>query len=518
MNKTGNKKLIPIVAIAAAAVILIGAVVFVLTQYAFVEGHFYSRKQYVYDLRDQDLSEETYKKLAAKLPDSWIIWNAPFQGGTKTTDISELTVTSLSDEDVNQLDCFKKLKTVHGEDCTDWEQLAELQRRHPDCEVLYNVVIGGETYPQNAEHAILTKLTDRDVALLECLPNLKGVDATGCCNYLQLDQLKENHPEWNLTYAVTVGSKVFDRNATLMEAEGGSYDQLAGAFEAMPKLNKVMITNPDATGKELQQLREAYPDLNFHWQVDAFGTMVPDDAAELDLSGNTVTVKQAKQMAALFPKLEKLIMSDCGVKDAEMAEFREEMRDQYKVVWTVYFTSKCKARTDDTIFMPIKQGEYYFNDSHTKNLKYLEDMICMDIGHAPVKHLDFLEYMPKLKYLILAWSDVRDITPISNCKELIFLELDNSPAPDFTPLLELKNLQDLNVGGTYADWRPLAEMTWLKNLWICERPSGVMRATLTEALPNTHIEMDASYTVGNGWRKLQNYYDMRDMLGMYYMD
>ena len=60
-------------------------------------------------------------------------------------------------------------------------------------------------------------------------------------------------------------------------------------------------------------------------------------------------------------------------------------------------------------------------------------------------------------------------------------------------------------------------MTWLKNLWWIGR-SASFYAELSEALPDTYKEFYAKYTVGNGWRKLKNYYDMRDVLDMEYMD
>ena len=37
-------------------------------------------------------------------------------------------------------------------------------------------------------------------------------------------------------------------------------------------------------------------------------------------------------------------------------------------------------------------------------------------------------------------------------------------------------------------------------------------------LPDTHKGSNGERTVSNGWRKLPNYYAMRDILGMEYMD
>ena len=203
-----------------------------------------------------------------------------------------------------------------------------------------------------------------------------------------------------------------------------------------------------------------------------------------------------------------------------MAAYREEVRSKYKVVWTVIMTEKCKARTDDTKFMPIDQGEYYFQDDDGYNLRYCEDMVCIDIGHSTVENIDFVAFMPHLKYLILAWTQVKDITAISNCKDLIYLELDHGIVHDFTPLLGCTALEDLNIGDHMwdTDLTPISQMTWLKNLFATDY-SYANQQLLIESLPDTRVVTTATSTAsGNGWRNLQNYYDMRDYLGKPYMD
>ena len=78
-------------------------------------------------------------------------------------------------------------------------------------------------------------------------------------------------------------------------------------------------------------------------------------------------------------------------------------------------------------------------------------------------------------------------------------------------------LEDLNLGNTYCSVEPLKEMTWLKNVWLIQRYSG----GLGVALPDTRVvcpEGTNAVTVGYGWRKLPNYYAMRDMLNAPYMD
>ena len=175
------------------------------------------------------------------------------------------------------------------------------------------------------------------------------------------------------------------------------------------------------------------------------------------------------------------------------------------------------VRTDETTFMPVREAVYYFFDEDTYNLRYCEEMVCIDLGHMAIRNIDFVEFMPHLKYLILAHTTVTDITPISNCKELVFLEMDWTGIKDYEPLLGCTALEDLNLGLTYGDPEIIGQMTWLKNLWWKGRGYNA-QVLLQEKLPNTTLVFNSKLTVGGGWRKLQNYYDMRDPLEMPYME
>ena len=216
-----------------------------------------------------------------------------------------------------------------------------------------------------------------------------------------------------------------------------------------------------------------------------------------------------------LPDAEQVFLGKCGLDNEELAALRERERENYKVVWTVQLGKKLTARTDATTFMPVREHVYYFLDDDAYNLRYCEEMLCVDVGHMGLTNIDFVSGMPHLQFLILAHNgQLQDISPISSCKELIFLELDWSAVKDFSPLVGCTSLEDLNIGLTYPSVDPLMQMTWLKNLWMVERGGGYQ---LSQALPDTKIVATANATVGAGWRNLPNYYKMRDMLGMEYM-
>ena len=94
--------------------------------------------------------------------------------------------------------------------------------------------------------------------------------------------------------------------------------------------------------------------------------------------------------------------------------------------------------------------------------------------------------------------------------------MDWSEIQDYTPIAELKKLEDLNLNKTYRDITPILKMKWLKNLWAPGR-SAEVRERLIEALPNTRLVLAEPTPEGEGWRNLPNYYAMRDVLGMPYM-
>lgn len=520
-----NKGLVWFCAIMGLLVCLLGIFIvgsLILENFAVVNWHFYPRDAVKLDAREDDLSLENYAKLTQELPDCDIRWSVPFQGGRFDSLVPELTVDELSAEDLELMKYFPNLQRLNAENCRDYDQLAAFQEAYPDCRVLLRVTIDGTTYDQDAHTVTLKNLDAAQAKLLKCLPKLTAVNASGCREYDLLYQVQQEHPDCTVLYTLPICGEEYPSDSTELNVTGATAAELTTALQRMPHLQSLRVNQPQADAEELLVLRSSYPQVDIHWVVDVFGNLVGDDLTELNISGHPLSsVEQAAALAEMFPNLETIVLSDCGLSNETLAEFREAQRDQYKVVWTVYFSPKCKTRTDATFFMPIKQGEYYFgNNMDVMPLKYCEDMICVDVGDAPaLKVADWAAYMPHLKYLILANSNVQDISALANCKELIYLELDGCEAlRDLSPLVGCTSLQDLNLSRTYCKAEPLCEMTWLKNLWW-ENTSTSKQVMLTEALPETHLQFTPVSTAsGLGWRCLPNYYAQRDILGMYYME
>jgi len=432
-----------------------------LKSHIFVEDAVYEKDLTYLDLRGTGVSLEHYETVRSQLPDCVIRYDVPFQGGFYPDDTKELTVSSLTEAEIVLLDYLPRLQEVYAHACEDYAQLLALQERRPDCRVHYTVTIGGTAYTEDTAELSFGK-------------------------------------------------------------EQPDLQELRQALTWLPNMETIHFDQPEIPVAELLDLRASFPDIRFTWTKDAFGVTYSSDVTEIDLSNMYFTsLDEVEEALVWFPSLEKVIMCWCGYGEKDlfdnetMSAFREKMRDQYKVVWALKI-NYVTVRTDDTWFMPAKTGQVVTN-YQVQNLKYCEDMVCVDLGHMAITDISFVEYMPHLKYFIVIDSPLIYIDPISSCKELIYLELFWNQISDFTPLLGCTALQDLNISRNHGDPLVFKDMPWLKNLWIDGfdiRPSE--RPILEEALPDTYIKYCDGEMTANGWRDLQNYFDMRDYLGMPY--
>lgn len=509
------KKILIVLLLAAIVASGVGGVLWHDRHYLRIDSELYSRDTETLDLRGKKISVRQYERFRSKLPECEILWDVPFQGSYYAENTRELMVTTLSNQDVEVLDYFPELEKVDASGCTDYEQLMALQERRPEVEVSYSIQLGGVGYAPDTTQLEITAITEEELPSLKYLRDLKTVVLNGSEGMQGFSSLQTYCRENGYTVRVRMGEELVAEDARELTVTGMEEADLY-VLAMLPALEKLHIENPKVSMETLEAVQEQLPQLQITWNQQICGKTFSSTDTEIDISGTLVEdLDTLAWEMSFYPNAEKLIMSDCGIDNETMAEFREAHRADYKVVWTVQLGDSLTARTDDTTFMPVREGVYYFQDHESGNLKYCEDMVCIDVGHMAIHDISFVEYMPNLQYLILAHTEVRDITPLENCKNLIFLELDWSTVRDFTPLLGCTALQDLNVGKTYPDLEPISKMTWLKNLWMVGRSTGAYE--VTQALTETKIVTSGSATVAGGWRDLPNYYAMRDLLGMPYM-
>lgn len=248
------------------------------------------------------------------------------------------------------------------------------------------------------------------------------------------------------------------------------------------------------------------------------GQWYPLDTEILDFSGTTFSdTTEIDALLSQLPNLTQVVMADCGIANEEMDALNRKY-ENVQIIWAVDLGPNLRVRTDVTALIP-SQSDGWLSDTDAYNLRYCTELVALDLGHMDISHIDFASFMPKLKYLIIADSRVASLEPLRGLNNLIYLEAFLTHVTDYSPLLDCPALEDLNISWTYGDYVPLCQMLQLKRLWWGGTPhSTQVISALTEQLPNTQLSLYDVDSTGSGWRKHPHYYEMRDLLGMYYME
>lgn len=415
----------------------------------------------VLDLRQMTVTAEEYEALREALPDCEILWNIPFQGEAWDMDTRELTVTELTPEDLELLELFPRLQTLRAEQCDDLQLLAQLKTRCPQLNVVYQVEVGGETVPGNAE---FLELKDADPA------------------------------------------------------------ELQQALAFLPEVKTVELLGTMPEQQAMDALIRAFPEIDFLWECTLFGRTVTTDARELDLSGIKISsAEEAERNFPYFPYLERVILCDCGLPSEELDALWKR-HPEIRIVWSVD-VGFMHLRTDITALMPYKygyrgaEGGGKLKDEDCGELKYLVDLVCIDFGHMWVQDLSFVQNMPKLEYLMLCSNGITDISPLAGLQNLKYLELFTNPITDISALAQCPALEDVNLSYLeISDVTPLLGLKNIKNLWMSSKyTSQEDQELLRQTFPEAKLVFHIGRSTGYGWRDLPNYFAQRDLLGMPYL-
>lgn len=446
------------------------------------------------------------------------------QSETLRRDITELTVTGDQLPDTALLQQLTLLTSLDVREVPlSISQYEQLKKDLPNCRILWKVPFQGAYLAADTTELTITTLTAADLESIPYLPALKAVNAEGCRDYEVLMQLKAQYPALSVPYTVAIGGTEYDYEISELVLANADIEELSAVLPYLPKLTRVEFTETAPDSEAIYQLVCTYPEVEFFWELTVFGIQTSNTAEELDLSGITMAdTTELESYLKFFPHMKRVDMCGCGIPSAEMDALSQRW-PQIRFIWLINLGFG-QVRTDTTAIMPVHLGHTQsapLNDENTRELKYCIDLVCLDLGHMSVNDLSFLNYMPKLKYLILADNTSQDYSALANLKELIYLEIfmvKNFPNQEV--LLNLTNLQDLNMCFTRIENVEIfKQMTWLKRFWA----SGCGITTpqlnqLQEALPNTVIKTNLPHSTAGNWRDNQNYRDMRDLLGMGYME
>ena len=468
------------------------------------------------DLRNTGLTVAEYEELQKLLPDCQIQWLLPFQGGFFPLDTREIAVSTLTEADIYLLSYLPALQRVDATGCKAYDTLLLLKEQYPQLDVAYALQLGNDTLREDATHFASASLEHIQTALCY-LPKLETVDAAGCTDFDALLALQAQYPHCRFRYQVPFCGQFWQEDTTHMDLKSVRAEDLAKALRYLPDVKTVTVAEPITDPEHLVSLFDSHPELEITCSFELFGQTLTADTVFLDISDVPLeSVAQLEDYLPLLPNLEKVDMCRCGIENEEMFQLNQRYPDTL-FVWEVQM-GNFYLRTDIIYFMPW-QYRYQLTDADADTLKYFSELICIDFGHMNISRTDYLEYMPKLQFLMMCDTRITDISYLANMKDLKYVELFITDITDFSPLLECKSLVDLNICYTNPDDPMIfAQMTWLENFWFRGMQDPEIIAALRAALPNTRTMFGPGSSTGRGWRRLPNYYAQRDLMGMPYME
>ncbi|MBR3294178.1 MAG: hypothetical protein IKI69_07170 [Oscillospiraceae bacterium] len=361
----------------------------------------------------------------------------------------------LSAEQLRALDS-SALQTLDLTGSTCYDEIEEFIEKHPTVEVVYQVLIEGGASPLALAPDVET-LELHEAGQLPSiaenarhLPKLHSIHVDDdIAESEAVDALREAFPEAEVSYSLSLQGQTYPYDTEELTLSGLNAQTLEALLPELERFKHVQAVNLPQDDNEISledatRLSAAYPLLNLNYQIELFGQQVGMDAERLEFENLKLGEEDMTQLRALLPamhKLNYLKLDDCGFSNDEMVSLRDDFPN-IKVVWRVHFGNyHCLT---DTEMIWATGGSV--NDSTAGVLKYCSDVKYIDLGHSLITNVDFLEGMPKVEVAIFAITWVSDISAISNCKNLEYLEIFSSRITDLSPLAACTHLQHVNLG------------------------------------------------------------------------
>lgn len=413
------------------------------------------------------------------------------------------------DGDLSILDQYPNLEYVDLRGSTCYDEILAYTKAHPDVKVRFSIELGERRFNQDETDITLNCYeTDYDILLqnLKYLPNLNHVHLEQVTfTKDQLDVLKNTYPDVNVTYTVKLGDKYYDHTVTELELSHLTTADVEGAINAialLPDLTNVSLVNSSGDSRltvaDARVLIAAHPNVNFRYEFRLFGQTVSTLTEQLVFNGVSIGdtgLEQIREALTILPNCTYIKLDSCGISDSVMAQFRSENPD-IKITWRVFVDKYSMLTDEEVLHMP-----YTVEDEDLGPLKYCNEVKYLDMVNCKITNINFLAHMPKLECAIFTLTRIDDISPVTNCPNLTWLELANCSLLDNISCLSgMTNLKYLNLSGT-----KVKDISDLNNLPLerlkCAK-SSIGKAAL-EAFSAKHpncMVSNKGLAVGYGWR------------------
>ena len=281
-------------------------------------------------------------------------------------------------------------------------------------------------------------------------------------------------------------------------------------------VKEVYLYNQNLSDEFRISLLEEYPDIQFYWNVNVFGTKIDSASTYLDFTGHTVDdFDQFVIDLKLLNKLEKLEMGESNLSHDELGHLRE-LFPNIEINWVIHM-GVWTLRTDDVAFSVLISNFPYtkLRTDDIQVLKYCTKLQALDLGHQGLTDLSVIgDYLTNLRVLILADNKITDITPLSKLTHLHYVELQLNFIADPSPLAQCTELVDVNLSHnpTLTSIMSLTNLPMIERFWcFMDAVPWSEKEIIKQSYPNAELVLSGWGSTNYGWRLHERYFAMIDM-------
>ena len=420
--------------------------------------------------------------------------------------VETLTIAAVA-EDFPLLEDCVNLRQLDLTGSTCYDLILDYVNSHPHVEVVYTAPLGDLVLSNSETAATLEPGTYELNTLctqLKYLPDLTSLTLPKATLTMEeFSALTDAFPGLQLSYSVELLGCEYLPDTTSLDFSDAAATEVSGTaekFSLLPQLAEVSLPG-SLPMAEVKSLMDRFPEITFHYTFDLFGQTLSTETERVEyedmIIGNS-GVDQIRAAMDIMPNCSYLKLEDCGIDNEVMAQLRDDYPDT-KVVWRVYFGGQYSLMTDETTLRTV----YGVENSHNEILKYCTGLKYIDMGHnTTLTDISFASYMPELEILILSGSSIKNVDPLANCKNLVWLEMANCYAlEDISALENCVSLRFLNIG-----FSKVTDLTPIENLplerFVCLGPQMDKETQIAfeENHPDCWVRFSGQNPLSLGWK------------------
>lgn len=311
----------------------------------------------------------------------------------------------------------------------------------------------------------------------------------------------------------TISTDITELDLTALVEEHDVVDAVSKLGQ-LPKLEIVTLNN-SLTLDQVSRLQNSNDGATFQYSFTLFGKELSTLDTEVIFENQSIGdsgAEQIRQALSVLDNCDRFVLDNCGISDSLLADIREDFRDGPKVVWRVsYGTDDQYNALTDSEAIRAYGG---LTDENSISLRYCENVRYLDVGHNDaLTDLGFTGNMPDLEVLIASGCAATALNGLEKCQKLVFLELiycEN--LQDISALSNCQDLRYLNLSYTsVSDFTPLETIPLER--FVCLDPMASQEAQ--NMFTNIHekcltVFNGYSNPYGYGWRYDDNGVTLND--------